>query len=347
MSNVYIPYTPYNVLLSLAVAASHPGDDNFMILAGKDRNFLEGSASLMEIFHSVGMRAFTFESSWDDSNIKNFFIKKRNLKTLERELEALPSIDRLYYIREWNVYTTCAVHKARELNKDVEFYFLEDGIYTYVEEEKKLKNPIERLADRLAYGPWHVNIAVPGALCPDASVCAMFPDILPDIYKKRKLERIDLGPLLRSADEEVLARVTETHGTDGVDTIAALSDSGGAEYKSVIASFLRRNDSGSSVVAVKRHPNDDGRITFIPPDVNAVELAPRVPVELFYFRYHKTLKRIVGGLSTALLTARRMLPDAEIESIVSKKYLECDEHADMILKLFRGAGIKVVVIDEA
>lgn len=347
MSNVYIPYTPYNVLLSLAVAASRPDDDNFMILAGKDRNFLEGSASLLEIFHSVGMRAFTFESSWDDSNIKNFFIKKRNLRTLERELEALPSIDRLYYIREWNVYTTCAVHKARELNMDAKFYFLEDGIYTYVEEEKKLKNPIERLADRLAYGPWHINVAVPGALCPDAAVCAMFPDILPDIYKKRKLERIDLSPLLRSADEEVLARVTETHANDGVDTLVALSATGGAAYKNVISSFLRRNKNSSSVVTVKRHPNDDGRVAFIPPDVDAVELAPHVPVELFYFRYHKTLRRIIGGLSTALLTARRMLPDAEIESVVSQKYLECDEHADVILKLFKDAGVNVVVIDEA
>lgn len=346
MSNVYIPYTPYNVLLSLAVAASHPSDDNFMVLAGKDRNFLEGSKSLLDIFHLVGMRTFMFEHNWDNSNIKNFFLKKHNLKILERELEALPSVDRLYYIREWNVYTTCAVHKSLELNKNVKFCFLEDGIYTYVEEEKKLKNHIERFADRLVYGSWHINVGIPGALCPNAAVCAMFPDILPDIYRGRKLEQIDLNPLLDKIDDDVLEFITETHKTKEVDTLVALSATGGTAYKNVIASFLRRDKSKDSVIAVKRHPNDDGRIAFIPPEVDATELAVSIPIELFYFRYHKTLKRIIGGLSTALLTARRMLPDAEIESVVSEKYLKYDEHSDKILKLFENAGIHVTVIDE-
>ncbi len=343
MSNVYVPYTPYNVLLSLALAASC-GGDNFMILAGKDRNFLKGSAELLEIFHSVGMRAFAFENAWEDSNGKNFFLKKRNIRTLERELEALPSVDRLYYVREWNVYTTFAVHKTRELNKDAGFYFLEDGVYTYVEEKKKRKNIIERLADRLVYGSWHTSAGTPGALCPDAAVCAMFPDILPGIYKTRRLERVDLEPLLENADDEALARVTKTGGIEAVDTLITLSDVGGEEYRNVVASFIRK--SGGGRVAVKRHPCDDGSVAFIPDGADAVELSQEVPAELFYFRYRKTLKKIVGGLSTALLTARRMLPDAGIESVVSQKYLESDSHSDKILRLFKSAGINVTVTED-
>ncbi len=346
MSNVFIPYTPYNVLLSLAVAAGRPDDDNFMILVGKDHNFIESSMTLMKIFHSVGMRYFAFDRCWDDSNVKNFFLKKRNLKALERELAALPSIERLYYVREWNVYTTCAVDAARRLNPETEFHFMEDGVYTYVETEKELKNRVERLADRLVYGSWHVSVGVPGALCPDAVVSAAFPEFLPGIYDGRRFERIELAPLAAMADENILASETGTSGAERIDALVALAGVGDGEYKKLARSFIERNRKLKYATAVKRHPNDAGSLDPALGGPGVAELEPRVPVELFYFRYHNTLKRVAGGLSTALLTARMLLPEAEIESVVSEKYLACDEHSEKILALFKRAGINVTVIKE-
>lgn len=343
MSNVFVPFTPYNALLSLAIATKYPNDENFMILAGKDYNSKDGIETLAKIFHSVGIRCFSFERDWDDSNIRNFFLKKHNLKTLQRELAALSQIERLYYVREWSVYTTCAIHVAETLNPNVRLAFMEDGIFTYVEEKKERKNFVERLGDRIAYGSWHDSVETPGMLRPNAAICAMFPDILPDIFRGRSFEQIDLAPLLAKADTEVLALCTNSRGTEDIGTLIALDDRADEEYRKIIASFMEKSARENSTVAIKRHPNDGRHVSFTLPGIEIVELTACVPIELFYFRCHKTITRVVGGLSTALMTARRLLPGAEILSIVSPDYIKSEPNAEKILNLFSKIGIKVAM----
>ena len=46
-----------------------------------------------------------------------------------------------------------------------------------------------------------------------------------------------------------------------------------------------------------------------------------------------------------MLTARAMLPEAEIESVVSRKYMECDENSEEILRLFSQVGVKITLIE--
>lgn len=349
MLNLYVPYTSYNVLLSMAIAATYPKDDNFMLLVGSAKNLKETADVLSKIFSENNMRYFALENAnIEDSNIRNFFLKKHNLKILGKEIKFLTTVDRIFYIQEWNVYTTYTVHLAEELTPSVSFNFLDDGIYTYAEVEKNGKTSFEKLADKLAYGGWHVNSNIPGALRGNCSVWALFPELLPAIYKNKKQERINMEPLLKQIDEAVLAEETHTCGESNVETIVATdfnSNYASDEYKNIIASIITDCCGRNLKTVIKRHPADDGSVCFSPAGHYAEELLACVPIELYYLRFRKSLKKIVGGLSTALLTARAMLPEAEIESVVSRKYMECDENSEEILRLFSQVGVKITLIE--
>lgn len=349
MLNLYVPYTSYNVLLSMAIAATYPKDDNFMLLVGSAKNLINTATVLAKIFPSNNIRSFALErANIEESNIRNFFLKKRNLKTLEKEMRQLNSVDRIFYIQEWNVYTTYAVHLAEELTSSVSFSFLDDGIYTYAEVKKNGKTFLEKLADKLLYGEWHTNSNIPGRLRKDSSIYVLFPALLPEIYKDRKQVRVDMGPLIEQIDENILAEETCTCEEVGIEAIVATdfkSSYASTEYRKIITSIIRDCCGKNLKTAIKRHPADYMGLNFTPDECKILELAAYVPIELYYLRFRKSLKKIVGGLSTALLTARAMLPNAEIESVVSRKYLECDENSKAILRLFSQVGVKITLIE--
>lgn len=349
MLNIYVLYTSYDVLLSMAIAASYPKDDNLMLFVRIPNALKKIYGILSNIFPENNARYFAFEEeNIEDSNIRNFFQKKRNIKLLEREIKRQGPVDRIFYNQEWNVYTTYAVHLAQELNPSVTFNFLDDGIYTYVETIKKLKNPIERWADRLVYGDWHINHEIPGTLRENCTMWALFPQLLPGIYNNKEHVRIDMGPLFGQIDEMALMKETHTCEESKIEAIIATdfnSSCTSDEYRNIITSIVTCCCDENFKTAIKRHPADDGCFNFTSDGYETLELLACVPIELYYLCFRKSLKKVVGGLSTVLLTARAMLPEADIESVVSRRYLECDENSDEILKLFSQVGVKIALIE--
>lgn len=345
MINLYIASTGYHILLSMAISASHPTDENFMIIPRS----IPGLSTLSKLFPENNMKMLSFERAAAKSNIGAFFSKKRHLKELEKMVKGLPPVDRIHYIQEWHVYTTYALFLVSQINPSVEFSLVEDGVFTYVERSKKRKSSAERLLDRLAYGPWHSSVGIPGTLRAESSLCALFPDLLPDIFDKKRRIKIEMAPLLEQIDEDVLIDMTHTQGGDEIDTLIALDSNckytNGSEYRNTVVSCIAENAAGNDRVAIKRHPADKGGVNYIPPGYRAKELLSGVPIELFYLRYRKSLRKIVGGLSTALLTAHGMLPAAEIQSIVSKKDLALEENSDAVLRFYSSLGVKIKVIE--
>lgn len=295
------------------------------------------------------MKILSFERPGEKSKIGRFFLRKHNLKVLEKMVRGLPPIDRIHYTMEWHVYTTYVIFLVGQINPSVEFCFVEDGVYTYVQMSKKRKNCVERYLDRLAYGPWHSSVGIPGTLRAESYSYALFPDLLPDIFDKKRRVKIDLALLLEQIDENLLAEMTRTQSDDEIDTLIALDlnhkYTNGKEYRNTIVSCITETAAQNRRVAIKRHPADSGGVNYVPPGYQVKELLSSVPIELLYLRHRKSLRKIVGGLSTALLTARDMLPGAEVESIVSKKDLAREENAEAVLSFFSSLGVKIKVIE--
>lgn len=332
----------------MAIAASYPNDDNVMLLVGSAKSLIATANALTKIFPNINMKSFALKkANIEESNLSNFFLKKRNLKKLETEIRKLPSVDRVFYIQEWNVYTTYIVFLAEEITPSVSFNFLDDGIYTYVEIEKDGKTALERLVDRIVYGKWHINSKLPGVLRDNSPIYAMFPELLPEVYKNKKQVRINMELLLGYIDEKVLAELTSTCEEDNVEVIIATdfkSNYTSDEYKKIITSIIVNCCDMNLKTAIKRHPADYVCFDFTPECYETEELLAYIPIELYYLRFHRSLKKIIGGLSTSLLTARTMLPNVDIESVVSRKYMECDKNAVNILQLFSKVGIKITMI---
>lgn len=345
MINVYLACTGYHILLSMAISASCPQDGNVMIVPNSTPDLLE----LPKLFPKNNMKSLSFGRVTVKSNLREYFLKRRNLKTIEEMMRGLPTVDRIFYIQEWHVYTNYAAHLAGVINPSVEFNFVEDGVYTYVEKNKKRKNHLERLLDRMFYGSWHSSVGTPGTMRRNSSVYALSPELLPDIYEQKKQVKIDLAALMEQIDEDVLMEMTHTRRNDEIDTLIALDSNykytGSNEYKNTIISCIKENSAQNNRVAIKHHPADYSGASFIPPGYQTKELFAGVPIELFYLRYRKSLRKVVGGLSTALLTAHYMLPGVEIESIVSKSDLAQEENSEKILSVFSSVGVKVRIIE--
>ncbi len=348
MLNLYMLYTPFDVLLSMAIAAMRPDDDNLLFFVRIPETLTKEFKTLSEIFPSINARFYAFPNeNIENSNVRNFFQKKRQVKLLE-EVIRREGPDRIFYNQEWNVYTTRAVYYAQQLNPNVTFHFLDDGVYTYTETTKKQKPFIERILDRIAWGAWHQCPAVPGTLQPDCSVWVLFPDLLPKIFDEKEKIRIDLDPLMKQIDPAALRRATHTEGKSEVEAIVTTDfddTSAGEEYRKIIGSVISDCCAAHLKTALKRHPADNRGIPFAPEGCEIDELSSLVPVELYYIRFRNSLKKITGTLSGTLLTARAMLPDAEAECIVTRKYLKMGRNAEIIVDFFARTGVKITMID--
>lgn len=342
--NLFVAYTSYNVLLSFAVAASHPDDDNFMILAGNTKSLVKITETLLNIAPANNMRYFSFEKSKGCCNLSSFFVKKHNLHILADKVKSFPRIDRIFYGCEWSVYTTYSVYLVQTINSEADFLFLDDGIFTYANAKLTLKNYIERIADKFFYGTWHINTAKYGALKHNGFMCALFPNLLPNEHKKKKHYTIDINAFLEQISDEKLIIETSTAQIDNIEVLFATDYRWMDFNKNIIERILDCSDNNMRV-AIKRHPADNGKISFTPPECNNVyELKSTIPVELYYLRYRKTLKKIVGGVSTSLLMARKMLPDAEITAIVFSDSLK-DNNTVRVIDFYKKIGITISIIN--
>ena len=342
--NLYVAYTSYNVLLSFAIAASHPDDDNFMILAGNTHSLVKITETLLDIVPANNMRYFSFKKSKGRCNLSSFFVKKHNLQILEDKVRSFPRIDRIFYGCEWSVYTTYAVHLVQAINPEADFLFLDDGIFTYANAKLTLKNYIERIADKFFYCALHINTEQYGALKHNGFMCALFPDLLPNEHENKKHYTIDMNALLEQISDEKLIEKTDTSQIDNIEVLFA-TDYRWMDFNENIIERIQDCSKNNRRVAIKRHPADNGKISFTPPLEcnNVYELKFTIPIELYYFRYRKTLNKIVGGVSTSLLMARKMLPDVEITAIVFSDSLK-DNNTVRVIDFYKKIGISISII---
>lgn len=348
MLNLYIPYTRYHILLSLAIARSNP--DKSL----RHRIILVDPAlqPLCNVFrlHNVTMTSLEYDDR--RNNLHTFCVKKHNLHLLTKEIQNIDSINSFYYCCEWHVYTTYLADLIRKTHTAEHFCLIEDGVSTYAEPARKKKNILERIGNYITYGPWHKDFYLPGTMAPQCEVYALLPELLETNLANHVKHRIDLNVLLDSIDDLALSAIVDERNSDydlNVDALIALDHNskytGSENYRHTISQLLYDMSHRFGSVAIKRHPADNSRVNFIPDNVhNVFELDAGLPIEFYYLKFHKTLKLVVGSLSTSLLTAHCMLPKADVLSIISQQNVQSERQAPMIIELFKklNIGIKIV-----
>lgn len=343
---LYMPYTNYHILLSLAIAMSNRNIEHTLILVNP---FLK---RLCDIFCMKNISIFSLNYDDRRNNLHTFCVKKHNLYLLSQKLRSIGCIDSCFYCCEWHVYTTYLAHLAHEMSRTTRYCLIEDGVSTYVEPMRKKKNVLERLGNYVAYGTWHKDFYLPGAMVPGCDVYALLPDLLGSNFIENTKHKINLNVLLDNVDETALSSIINERNNGyepNIEALIALDHNSkytnGEYYRKTMTQLIYDAASRFSFVAIKRHPADDCCVNFIPDGVNNVfELDARLPIEFYYLKFRNTLKQVIGSLSTSLLTAHCMLPDIQILSIISYEDVQSEQQAPMIIKLFKQLNIETKVI---
>lgn len=345
--NLYMPYTNYHILLSLAIAMANSALEHQLILVNPSLKRLCNIFNLKNI-HVVSLR-------YDDrrNNIHSFCIKKHNLHFLANELKCIDSVSDCFYCCEWHVYTTYLIHLIRKMSaSSTRFCLIEDGVSTYVEPVRKKKNVMERLGNYILYGSWHKDFYRPGMMVPNCDVYALLPDLLGKNFNNNIKHLINFNYLLENLNEVALSEIVDECNRSydlNIKALIALDFNSrytkGEVYRQTMLQLIYEMAQRYSSIAIKRHPADDKSIDFIPVGVNNVfELDAKLPIEFYYLKFRKTLKMVVGSLSTSLLTAHCMLPDIQVLSTISRENIKNEPQAPMIIELFNKLGIETKVI---
>ena len=316
MRNLYVPFSQYHLILSFALAAEHSDDDNVLILGDSDPGMVRSLDLLAELFSGVKINFTKLLPTSTSNNISNFWNKKRNIKKIKGILET-DKFDRFYYFCEWSVYTTFI---SNFLNKKLcKFYFCEDGIATYTEQSIRDKSCIEEATDKLIYGRWHRSFKIPGALNSEASVACIFPHLMPPLYERREKTMISAEPLMEKINRNKIHEIKGLCDNVEFDEIIATDSADFSrtdEYRELIRTKIEEGISSGRYVALKRHPSDKNE--YKKPGTTFYILPQYYPIELYYMVYCSSIKKVIGAMSTSLITARWLMRDIEIISLLAE-----------------------------
>lgn len=351
LSNVFIPYTAYNVLLGFAIAAQYQDDENLFIVTGPMQDACITTLRILrEITPAVRIKMVVVPHKEGRNNLSRFFVKKHVVKTLETLFPQLENVGRVYYFEEWYIVTHYCLQAIEKKNHDVQLYQVEDGIETYVKLRHKVKNILERGADKIFYGKWHADIEIPGTLRKKASICALFPEMLPSVFNSK--EKITIKPdILKRQIEICRCDFIVKHklpvllgSTNVLITVDDEKYVDSPEYKAIVMSNIREAQASRSSVLIKIHPADQREHDFRVGLSELIMLPPRLPVEIYYLLYAGQFGVVIGGLSTCLLTARWLLPEARINSIFPQEFLGSITYSSDILNFYKRCGVSVTVL---
>ncbi len=347
MYNLYAPFTTFHFFLTFALAAERANDENVVIMDRSNRN--EKQYDLFhELFPDINVKMEWLPYKTDKvkihimKNIVEAFDKKRCLRLVADLLDGA-QVDRFFYFSEWKVRTTHAIHLLKKSN--CKFYFCEDGIGTYTDHYTNHKGRVEKFFDHLIYGNWHNVPYIPGTLVPHAAAVAIFPEFLPRQFTGCERMKISAMPLMQCIDETKRTEIVESiKGTDIEEIIATDHDfyTNSAEYKNFIENEILSSINRKIYFAIKRHPRDTN-LYCNHNKTKIRELPSGYPIEIYYLILGNQLKKIVGTMSSALMTARWLIPNAQIKSLVPESTVKSLSNIDSKLRLMNALGIKYEV----
>ena len=352
MTKLFLPFSTYHILLSYAIAAENYDEDNIMILGDSSLRMQSTIEIFQAIFPNIFCNIIYLTPTSKVNNLKAYILKKKNIHVLGDYINPIKNnITDFYYACEWNVYTTyISNYLKRSQHNHLTYHFIEDGIATYVEANLKTKSLLEQVVDYVLYGRWHTSCSIHGGLNNNATVNAIFPNLLPSTYSIRTKEEIKYKSLISRLRLDSLPGNFANSLIPNVNLLIALDSVGSysmTTYATLIRTHILKPLQSGLTVAIKRHPADSENTALfdtlsLPKEV--IDLPAFLPIEFYYLFFYSSLQEIIGGLSTAIMTARWLIPHADVMSTFSKSEINITPNVPQIFNIFNKIGISVELI---
>jgi hypothetical protein len=356
MTSTYLAHTPYHVLLASALAADSSGGDR----SGGDRSGVNGSE---DEHHLLGVRDADMTALLDAlrvgeetpfdriesipgnlglSGLRMEVRRKRTTARVRRYVRR-ERPDRLYSFNDRQPVAQGAFDAASDRG-GVRRIYVEDGTSAYARFDVDGEwSWSESLKTKLFYGFWRENTTTLGTSSWVDEARAVFPDhVLPEL-RERPIESIPREAAVGLGDADWFRRYVrrnlDAETLDGVDALVFLTHSEYVEdvsrYADAIEALVRSLERRGHGVGVKYHPREETRFLGVDRS-DAALLAPGVPAEVLFVA-DPSVEFVAGTMSTALLTARWLLDDAAVVSLMDV----VGQPHDRLGRVFERLGVRV------
>jgi hypothetical protein len=328
VTRLLIAYTPYHVLLATAAVRACPAQSNHLIVVNDFEAAADIAAALDGVtdcpYDSVSVCGGTFGVT---SRVRRQFHYRRALPEIQARAKTVAPQE-IWVGNDARPESQAAFRAAGTSGQRAVGVYIEDGLTAYADSVKRPLTLLEAAAGRLLFGQDWSGIAVLGTSGRMSRGMFIFPALVR--RELRRLEQVEIPrqAVLDASMQQLAARLIERSGADvarlrRVDAIVAVSHSSVASrssgYQPGLISFIRQLTANGCTVGVKYHPRQaEADYLGLAQQPEVVVLPQGLALEYLYvFRGSRggdrdthPIRFVVGDVSTILLTARWLAPEA-------------------------------------
>lgn len=359
MSNhLYICSSVRHLYLTLGYAMAHPLHAHHVVMLEQDSEEKRNPLVKQLQLNPGPLTSFNLPPPQTASRSR---YKKRKLASryiAERAIDLNPQ--KIFGGNDRRVEFQYTMYRLRKENLPVKGVYLDDGSASYVNGRylKFFKSitdlTIDHLLKKLFWGVWyHKSLYYGGTRWVDECLLN-FPDLAPEYLKKNKYIECLQANWYRQSEfqrymSELMAKshLLKQEEGDFLDEYDALlilplakfvvSNYGGIErYLAVIDTYLKANDCKR--IAIKYHPRESHK--YFQSNFPLAEIPAALPAEII-FSLIRT-RSIVGDLSSALLSAVWLLPNAHVICLCLPAM-----QSNPIMKLVKKTSVEMVMLSDA
>ena len=355
---LYLPSTPLNVLVSVALAVHQ-------------RQSMPETHSALWLIDQANTRANPYYESllaWEDSPFDSVQILPGLIKNglgrgkLKERQANFRQIDR--WLSEWQQENTLpdvvatgsdrrvefqyVMHRLQQLGHSAQGWYLDDGLYSYAGRPHHwFKDGVNTLLKKLVYGFWCQEPQTVGASSWIDQAWLFRPEQAVPVLKTKHAFVLSEDFFQTKFVRQLCASVAVLSGlrTDSLSQVQTLvlvphpnNQKKMHRYKQKVLALVRQLTAAGQTVAVKYHPRQKGRDALgLGQNSNVLVLPSTLAFEMILPSLPNQTQ-IIGDVGTTLLTAKWLRPDSRPMAILNSE----DPFAKRFIPLMKAMSVKVV-----
>jgi len=323
--NIFLAFTPYHSLLAYSAALSQKEKENVLFVVAEFPGAKVLSKALRDSSFKVFTNVICLPGTHKGRNIlAKVFTRKKNTFSLKAFI-AKYCVENVFVGNNSRIEAQAALYYAKNMYPDCKGIYMEDGTAVYRSEFPEKKKFFIKFFCRVFFGSWWRDEHILGT-SPKIDTCqVLFPKFVREELKTKNIIAVNKKNFLqirkdKSFTEYLYFLNFDTQAIKNIDVLLiSLHSDVGKEYpllKEAMRVILSYIENKKLRVSVKYHPRELLKDFLMQKGKKNVLILPRaIPLELLYAISSNPPKLIIGGHSTALLTARWIFPKAKIISI--------------------------------
>lgn len=339
--NLFYASSVYHELLFHIIAAMEcRNEENIIFLSSEQAGLRSTQELFSKLLPGIFSKVFYLKHTDMHNNFMRYLNQKENLRSIKAAMKTFSNIDKFYYSCDYKVDIA---YISSCIKNDTLFCYCEDGVENYLNCQPITRNKLEKIGERLLFGKWRTDPEYDGLLNKTAQIYAIFPELLPAVYDNNTKIRIDNNKFLASIQFTDIPAELIKYREKNIGVFIALPSfiQMNNSYINILRNEIAKADEQGLVVVIKKHPKDTDydMLKLLNVTGRLIELPYNYPAEFYYLFFNKSLKRVIGSTSTSMLTAKWLLPEAEIVSLYTDSLMKLVSYSNKLLDMFRTVGI--------